>query len=116
MLNIIGRQQGGEYLAAISFGFDRRKPDAGPFLDPINPQSKYAPALLHLVATKVLSDPAYVARLERHYRKSKGARPQASGDPQWDTNQSEGERRQATREAQQNADQPVRRGRRNAHA
>jgi hypothetical protein len=82
MLNVIGRQQGSEYLAAISFGFDRRKKDAGPFLDPLNRQSKYAPALLALVATEVLADPAYVARLEAHYRQSKGAGVYSKRQPQ----------------------------------
>jgi hypothetical protein len=76
MLNVIGRQQGPDYLAAISYGFDRKKQDAGPFLDPLNPQSQYAPALLDLAVTEILIDTAYVARLESHYRQSKGARPQ----------------------------------------
>jgi preprotein translocase subunit SecA len=50
---------------------------AGPFLDPLNPQSKYAGKLLDLVARLVLSDPLYVARLERHYDLVK----QAASDP-----------------------------------
>jgi hypothetical protein len=76
MLNVIGRQQGPDYLAAISFGFDRNKEHAGPFLDPMNRQSHYAPALLDLVIREILTDPVYVARLESHYRQSKGARAQ----------------------------------------
>jgi hypothetical protein len=75
MLNVVGRQQGPDYLASISFGFDRKKQHAGPFLDPINRQSEFAPALLDLVIRQILSDPAYVARLESHYRQSKGAKP-----------------------------------------
>ena len=37
-----------------------------PTLDPLNPQSKYAPALLRLFG-EVVQDKAYVHRLQRHY-------------------------------------------------
>jgi hypothetical protein len=37
-------------------------------LDPLNPQSRFAPALLRLFQTVVLQDKDYVQRLERHYR------------------------------------------------
>jgi hypothetical protein len=37
-----------------------------PTLDPLNPQSKYAPALLRLFGM-VVQDTAYVQRLQRHY-------------------------------------------------
>jgi len=37
-------------------------------LDPLNPQSPFAPALLRLFQTVALQDKAYVQRLERHYR------------------------------------------------
>jgi hypothetical protein len=40
----------------------------GPVLNDGSPQSKYAPAFLQLVKDVVLSDPAYVERLKRHYR------------------------------------------------
>ena len=56
----------GGYLASISFGFDRDADMAGPFLDPLNPQSPLAEMLLGHVAI-VLSDQAYVERLELHY-------------------------------------------------
>jgi len=111
MLNVIGLRQGNEYLAAISFGFDRRKPDAGPFLDPMNPQSKYAPALLRLVATEILSDPAYVARLERHYRKSKGARPQSPHQLLGNAGESQGAEDLSPQPARPNEGQRVARGR-----
>jgi hypothetical protein len=72
MLNVFNPVVSKEFLASISFGFDREGEDAGPFLDPLNPQSKYANALLPLVEA-VLSDPAYIARLESHYRQVKEA-------------------------------------------
>lgn len=40
----------------------------GPILNPGSPQSRYAPAFLHLVKNAALSDPAYIARLKRHYQ------------------------------------------------
>jgi hypothetical protein len=60
------------YLASISFGFDRDTEMAGPFLDPLNPQSPLADMLLGHVSA-VLSDHAYVDRLERHYYLVKAA-------------------------------------------
>jgi hypothetical protein len=54
------------FLASISFGFDRDEEWAGPFLDPLNPQSALADMLLFHVS-QVLSDRAYAQRLERHY-------------------------------------------------
>jgi len=79
MLNVLPRRRMAQgYLAAISFGFDRKAELAGPFLDPLNPQSQYAQALLDMVITLVLeADPAYIARLEAHYRQVK----QAVADP-----------------------------------
>ena len=77
MLNVLARRQGP--AATISFGFDPDGPMPGPFLDPINPQGRYAEQILALVKQVVLADPAYVARLERHYRmvKEKLAAPGA---------------------------------------
>jgi hypothetical protein len=40
----------------------------GPYLDPLNPQSKYSSALLNLFQF-LLQSPEYVARLQRHYQK-----------------------------------------------
>jgi len=68
MLHVSEEQQPERFLAAISYAFDRDDPQAGPYLDPLNEQSPYAFALLELVSELVLSDPAYLARLERHYR------------------------------------------------
>ena len=44
----------------------------GPYLDPLNPQTRYSPALLNLFRSVVLS-PEYIARLERHYRIFRGS-------------------------------------------
>jgi hypothetical protein len=71
MINVASRRQQ-KILASISYGFDRDGEDAGPFLDPLNPQSRYADVLLDLVE-QVLADPTYVARLEAHYYQVKGA-------------------------------------------
>src|SRR5438093_6826356 len=73
MLNVLARHRVARgFLASISFGFDRGGEFAGPFLDPLNPQSQYAAVLFDLV-TQVLADPAYVSRLESHYRQVKRA-------------------------------------------
>ncbi len=77
MLNVVEEKGPGRFLASISYGFDRGEDMAGPFLDPLNPQSKYAEGLLQLVEETVLSNPRYVARLERHYVMVK----QAASDP-----------------------------------
>jgi len=73
MLNVSEEQNPERFLAAISYAFDRDDPEAGPFLDPLNEQSPYAFALLDLVSELVLTDHAYLARLERHYRLVKKA-------------------------------------------
>jgi hypothetical protein len=77
MLNVAEEKQPNRFLASISYGFDRDDEMAGPFLDPLNPQSQYAEQLLQLVEETVLSNPRYVARLERHYVLVK----QAASDP-----------------------------------
>jgi len=71
MLNVAGRRHGG-ILATVSYAFDRDDPFAGPFLDPLNPQSAYSDTLLSFVE-QALADSAYVARLEAHYYQVKGA-------------------------------------------
>ena len=71
MLNVVSRWRQ-SCVATISYGFDRDDELAGPFLDPLNPQSEHAEAILELVCD-VLADPAYVARLQAHYFQVKGA-------------------------------------------
>ena len=39
----------------------------GPYLDPLNAQTEYAPVLLHLFRS-LIESPEYVDRLKRHYR------------------------------------------------
>lgn len=80
LINVFGRrQQERGILATIGYCFNRDDEFAGPYLDTLNPQTEYSDALLELVE-QVLQDPAYVARLERHYRqvKAAGRRPPAS--------------------------------------
>src|SRR5579871_4144023 len=67
--------QTGETAATIVFGFAAQ--DCEPFLDPLNPQSENAPAILALVQKTCLAEPAYVARLAGHYKMMKDA----AGDP-----------------------------------
>lgn len=54
-------------LATINMGFDSRDPDAGPFLDPLNPQSRYAKAFLQYFVNMINEDKAYLKRLQSHY-------------------------------------------------
>jgi len=78
MLNVVRRTRAKRgYVASISYGFDRDDEMAGPFLDPLNPQSEYAEPLLEVVREAVLSDRAYLARLESHYQLVK----RAAADP-----------------------------------
>ena len=77
MLNVVEEKSPDKILAAISYGFDREEEDAGPFLDPLNPQTQFAEELLRLVQSVILSDPRYIARLEHHYHMVK----RAASDP-----------------------------------
>jgi hypothetical protein len=78
MLNIVCRELPERgLLATISYGFDRDEEMAGPFLDPLNPQSEYSDELLEMVTISALSDAAYVERLEGHYHLVK----RAAADP-----------------------------------
>jgi hypothetical protein len=72
MLSVLPKRQAARgIMASISFSFDPKKRMAAPFLDPINPQSEYAETFLELVTGILENDPAYVARLERHYQQVK---------------------------------------------
>lgn len=72
MLNVFSRRAD-RIVATISYGFDREEEDAGPYLDPLNPQGKDAKRLLRLAQETVLPDAEYIARLERHYHLVKAA-------------------------------------------
>jgi hypothetical protein len=71
-LCVFGLEQGDDPLASIGFGFDRDAKFAGPYLDVLSPQSRYAQTFLQLV-TEALGDKEYVARLESHYQQVKEA-------------------------------------------
>ena len=77
MLSVVEESRPTVNLASISYAFDADDPEPGPYLDTLNPQSQYAQGLLELVTQWVLSDSAYLARLERHYALTK----QAAADP-----------------------------------
>ncbi len=85
LLTVIRAEADSPILASVSFGWEDPsfyhrgslgptlgEEMAGPFLDPLAPQSRHAPALLEL-SLLVLSDPLYVARLKQHYRMFKEA-------------------------------------------
>jgi len=72
MLNIISRSEQ-KQVATISYGFDRSAQDAGPYLDPLNPQSPSSDALLAVIAKHLEIDRAYVLRLKAHYALIKAA-------------------------------------------
>lgn len=80
MLTVLGRTSGARVWATISYGWESEQfyerwvgravegaNTKGPYLDPLNPQSRYADVLLAMFEY-VLTDLAYVERLERHYR------------------------------------------------
>jgi hypothetical protein len=84
LIQVIVRDDLSQPWATINYGWEsvafyyRRLPGrelaeacARPTLDPLNPQSPYAPALLRLFET-IVQDPAYVQRLQRHYALFKG--------------------------------------------
>ena len=56
-----------DFVAHINLGFDSDDAMAGPFLDPLNPQERYAGELLYFFTDMINEDPAYLARLQRHY-------------------------------------------------
>ena len=72
MLMVIDSRTG-KPMASIAYGFDRKAPLAGPFLDPLHPQSVHASEFLDLAKEMVLLDGHYTARLEKHYRMFKAA-------------------------------------------
>ena len=60
-------------LVTISFGFERDKELAGPYIDPLNPRCSYAGALFKIVAPMLEKDSQYVDRLKSHYHMVKQA-------------------------------------------
>jgi hypothetical protein len=56
-----------DFVAHINLGFNSEDEMAGPFLDPLNPQGPHAEELLAFFTDIINRDPAYLARLQRHY-------------------------------------------------
>lgn len=54
-------------MATINMGFDSRAEHAGPFLDPLSPQSEHAQTLMQCFLNEVNDAPGYLERLQRHY-------------------------------------------------
>jgi len=88
VLRVVRSDTRARVWASINFGWEsvafyrrwsRRDPDpavmAGATLDPLNPQSRHADALLDLFREMEREDPEYVSRLVRHYRLFKGSGP-----------------------------------------
>ena len=80
VIEVVSPTTGPKIWATINYGwesvefYEKRIGDRetareyqGAVLDPLNPQTKYSPALLHLFKL-VLQDEAYVERLKRHYK------------------------------------------------
>ena len=93
VLRVVRSDTGAQVWASINFGWESaafygrwspRDPDPaimmGATLDPFNPQSRYADALLDLFRGMVREDPEYVTRLARHYRLFKGRGPSSAMD------------------------------------
>ena len=80
VIDVVSPATGPKIWATINYGWEsveyyerltgdkaRARECQGAILDPLNPQTKYSPALLQLFKS-VLRDEAYVERLKRHYR------------------------------------------------
>ena len=63
MINVF-RGHPPKHLATINYGFDRGEKMSGPFLDPINTQSKYSRTLLNMFKW-ILQDQSYHTGLEK---------------------------------------------------
>lgn len=76
MINVVAED--GRHLATINHAFEPPAPDdpvetIQTYLDPLNKQSPWSAAFLDLFVNVVLADPAYAARLVRHYTMIKEA-------------------------------------------
>lgn len=79
LINVVTPTTGDKVWATINYGWEDvgyyeqwmhdeelAQASTGIALDPLNPQTRYSPALLELFRL-LISDPAYVERLRRHY-------------------------------------------------
>ena len=55
-------------ILSVGYAFDRNDPDAGPYIDPINPVTEDGRSLYPAIADMFENDSEYVARLKRHYK------------------------------------------------
>lgn len=91
IINVVEAEKPDKVLATINYGWESAKfygrwgksPSSakeakGPFLDPLNRQTQYAPALLRLFEEHILPDSAYIKRLKRHYEMFKQAVAEAT--------------------------------------
>lgn len=87
IINVVEANSAGKVWATINYGWESpayyaawmrdgelSKTMLGATLDPLNAQTEYAPALLRLFEF-IVTDPAYVARLKRHYQLFKANLP-----------------------------------------
>ena len=88
IITVLSKDHPGKIFATIGYGWKEKDfyrkfmgsgkypvPEnelKGPYLDPLNPQSKYAPRFMKIFE-KLLEDREYAERLERHYRMFKKA-------------------------------------------
>lgn len=78
LINVIDVNNNCKQVATISYGFDDLKyygstkstalENKGPFLDPLNIQSKYSNFLLKFFKNTILKDEKYIQRLKKHYK------------------------------------------------
>lgn len=54
-------------ILSVGFAFDRKDPDAGPYIDPLNPATKEGRAFYPMIKDMLETDLDYVTRLKRHY-------------------------------------------------
>ncbi len=86
IINVAEAERPNQTLATINYGWESAKfygkwgrspglakENKGPFLDPLNRQTQYAPALLRLFEEYILPDSAYIKRLKQHYEMFKQA-------------------------------------------
>jgi len=71
MINVIATKTQ-QHLATINYGFDPEDDMPGPFLDPLNKQSKYSMIFLSMFE-QFIKEPEYLSRIKAHYWRVKKA-------------------------------------------
>lgn len=71
MINVIATTTQ-EHLATINYGFDSEDELPGPFLDPLNKQSKHSDIFLSMFE-QFIKEPKYITRIKEHYKRVKDA-------------------------------------------